>query len=45
LIKSVSSVVSIPVIASVGMGSTEHMLEAVKGAKADAVAMADVLPL
>jgi cyclase len=42
LVKAVSSAVSIPVIASGGMGSADHMIEAVH-AGADAVAMADVL--
>jgi imidazole glycerol-phosphate synthase subunit HisF len=43
LVKEVSSAVSIPVIASGGMGSMEHLLEVVKSGQADAVAMADVL--
>ena len=43
LVKEISSAVSIPVIASGGMGSMEHLLKVVKSGQADAVAMADVL--
>ena len=43
LVKEISSAVSIPVIASGGMGSIEHLLKVVKSGQADAVAMADVL--
>ena len=43
LVKKISSAVSIPVIASGGMGSMEHLLKVVKSGQADAVAMADVL--
>ncbi|QMV41696.1 imidazole glycerol phosphate synthase subunit HisF [Cohnella cholangitidis] len=43
LIRSVSETVSVPVIASGGMGSAEHLVDAVKIGRADAVAMADVL--
>lgn len=43
LIRSVSESVSVPVIASGGMGSAEHLVDAVRIGKADAVAMADVL--
>lgn len=43
LIKAVSTTVSIPVIASGGMGSTEHLISAVREGRADAVAMADIL--
>ena len=43
LIRQVSEVVSVPVIASGGMGAVEHMVDAVLDGKADAVAMADVL--
>lgn len=43
LIKAVSSVVSVPVIASGGMGSVEHLVEAVTVGQADAVAMADII--
>ncbi|HAU1193302.1 TPA: glycosyl amidation-associated protein WbuZ [Legionella pneumophila subsp. raphaeli] len=43
LVKQVSSMVSIPVIASGGMGKLEDLTEVVCEAKADAVAMADVL--
>lgn len=42
LVKAVTGVVDIPVIASGGMGSSEHAISAVK-AGADAVAMADIL--
>jgi cyclase len=43
LVKAVTSVVSVPVIASGGMGSTDDMLDVVKVGAADAVAMADAL--
>jgi len=43
LVRAVASVVPIPVIASGGMGTLEHMVEVVQKGKADAVAMADVL--
>nr|WP_035888255.1 imidazole glycerol phosphate synthase cyclase subunit [Legionella norrlandica] len=43
LVKQVSEAVSIPVIASGGMGCLEDLTHVVYGAKADAVAMADVL--
>lgn len=43
LIKSVSSVVPVPVIASGGMGTTDHLVDVVKIGNADAVAMADLL--
>lgn len=43
LVKAVSTAVSIPVIASGGMGAPEHMVEVVKSGHADAVAMADIL--
>ena len=42
LIKQVSSEVGVPIIASGGMGSIDHIVEAVNEG-ADAVAMADVL--
>lgn len=42
LVKAVTEAVDIPVIASGGMGSSEHAISAVK-AGADAVAMADIL--
>ncbi|MGH8380614.1 imidazole glycerol phosphate synthase subunit HisF [Pseudomonas sp.] len=42
LIQAVTETVSIPVIASGGMGSAQHAVEAVRGG-ADAVAMADIL--
>lgn len=43
LVHAVASVVSIPVIASGGMGSPEHLVEVVNAGGADAVAMADCL--
>ena len=43
LIKTVSAAVSIPVIASGGMGSVEHLAEVITEGEADAVAMADIL--
>lgn len=43
LIRRISEAVSVPVIASGGMGSTDHMIAAAMQGGADAVAMADVL--
>lgn len=43
LVKAVTDVVSVPVIASGGMGNSGHLLEVVKQGKANAVAMADIL--
>ena len=43
LIAAVSTTVSIPVIASGGMGNVQHLVDAVKTGRADAVAMADIL--
>ncbi len=43
LTRAVATAVGIPVIASGGMGSVEHLVEAVEQGKADAVAMADIL--
>jgi cyclase len=43
LIKQVRAAVTIPVIASGGMGTIEHFLDAAQDGGADAVAMADVL--
>lgn len=43
LLKAVSRAVNIPVIASGGMGTPEHLVEAVQAGRADAVAIADVL--
>lgn len=43
LVKQVTEAVSIPVIASGGMGSMEDLINVVKIGKADAIAMADVL--
>lgn len=43
LVRAVSTAVSIPVIASGGMGSLDHLVTAVEAGKADAVAMAHVL--
>jgi cyclase len=43
LVRAVAGAVSIPVIASGGMGTIEHFLDVVNNGGADAVAMADVL--
>jgi len=43
LLNAISGLVSIPVIASGGMGSVEDLVAAVQSGHADAVAMADVL--
>jgi cyclase len=43
LVKSVTSVVSVPVIASGGMGIENHLIDVIKNAEADAIAMADIL--
>lgn len=43
LTRAVSDAVSVPVIASGGMGSIGHLIDVVKSGHADAVAMADVL--
>ncbi len=43
LVKTISKNSSIPVIASGGMGSINHLIKVVKESYADAVAMADVL--
>lgn len=43
LVRAVAGAVPIPVIASGGMGATEHLVEVIQEGKADAVAMADVL--
>ncbi len=43
LVRVVSAEVSVPVIASGGMGKTEDLLEVVRDGGADAVAMADIL--
>jgi cyclase len=43
LIAAVSAVVSIPIIASGGMGSVRDLVDVVKIGRADAVAMADIL--
>ena len=43
LVRTVASVVSVPVIACGGMGKIEHLVDVVKVGKADAIAMADVL--
>jgi len=43
LVRAVATAVPIPVIASGGMGTTEHLLDVIKIGEADAVAMADVL--
>jgi len=43
LVRAVAEAVSIPVIASGGMGTIEHLIEVATTGKADAVAIADVL--
>jgi len=43
LVRAVSSVVAVPVIASGGMGKPEDFLDVVRDGNADAVAMADIL--
>ena len=43
LLSAVTSEVSVPVIASGGMGNTDHLLDVVQRGQADAVAMADIL--
>jgi cyclase len=43
LTHAVSDVVSVPVIASGGMGTVTHLIEVVRAGHADAVAMADML--
>jgi cyclase len=43
LVRAVTDAVQVPVIASGGMGSADHLVSVVKEAGADAVAMADVL--
>ena len=43
LIKNISNIVEIPVIASGGMGTTKDMIDAVLEGGADAVSMASVL--
>lgn len=43
LVRAVAEAVPVPVIASGGMGTVEHLIEVVRDGKADAVAMADVL--
>src|SRR5690606_24086264 len=43
LVRAVAEAVPIPVIASGGMGTVEHLIDVVNEGRADAVAMADVL--
>ena len=43
LVRAVADAVTVPVIASGGMGTVEHLVDVVKRGGADAVAMADVL--
>lgn len=43
LVRAVSTAVPVPVIASGGMGTVEHMLEVLREGAADAVAIADLL--
>ncbi len=43
LTRAISDAVSVPVIASGGMGALAHLIEVVREGHADAVAMADML--
>ena len=43
LIRAITQEVTVPVIASGGMGQSEDMIEAINNGEADAVAMADIL--
>lgn len=43
LLRAISDAVHVPVIASGGMGSSAHLVEAVQEGQVDAVAMADIL--
>lgn len=43
LVKAISSAVSVPIIASGGMGKPEDLFEVVQNGGADAIAMADIL--
>lgn len=43
LVRAITESVNVPVIASGGMGTIEHLMSVVQDGKADAVAMADVL--
>ena len=43
LVRTVTDLVSVPVIASGGMGSAQHLVDVVRDGRADAVAMADFL--
>ncbi|TGM82289.1 imidazole glycerol phosphate synthase subunit HisF [Leptospira mtsangambouensis] len=43
LVKAVTKQVSVPVIASGGMGVPEHLVDVIRDGEADAVAMADIL--
>lgn len=43
LIRQISDSVSVPVIASGGMGGVQHLVDAVTEGRADAIAMADIL--
>ncbi|PJZ86310.1 imidazole glycerol phosphate synthase subunit HisF [Leptospira harrisiae] len=43
LVKAVTKQVSVPVIASGGMGIPEHLVDVIRDGEADAVAMADIL--
>ena len=43
LVRTVADAVPVPVIASGGMGTTEHLVAVARDGRADAVAMADVL--
>lgn len=43
LVRAIATAVDVPVIASGGMGSTDHLVAVVREGAADAVAMADIL--
>jgi cyclase len=43
LVRAVADSVPVPVIASGGMGSIDHMIQVIREGHADAVAMADIL--
>ena len=43
LIRAVNSAITIPLIASGGMGNTDHLVAAARDGGADAIAMADIL--
>lgn len=43
LVRAVTSAVTVPVIASGGLGNVKHLVDVVRDGRADAVAMADIL--